>query len=119
MSTEGLGLGYSSPAEGLEFIEMTTEELAAALGEGATIEASPTHDLHYEVSLEGVVQVVISALGNESAAQVRAALTASLDGASAEMRTAMTVSFDEESTDRGQAALLLRALDALVMVTGR
>nr|BEK71330.1 hypothetical protein KPHV_85570 [Kitasatospora purpeofusca] len=118
MNIEGLDLTCSVPVEGLTFAEMTTEELAAAIREGAAIEASPTHDLHYRVSLEGVLQCTFSALGNESAAQVRAALAATLDNRPAAVRTAATMPLDDEFVDRGQAALLLRAIDALAMVTG-
>ncbi|MFE4512591.1 hypothetical protein ACFRMQ_00115 [Kitasatospora sp. NPDC056783] len=118
MDIEGIDIEYRVPLEELEYVEMTTPELASALREGAVIEAAPTHDLRYEVSLEGVLQVVIAAMGSDGAAQLRTALSASLDGTStATVQTGVAIPLDD-SLDRAQAALLVRALDALAIVTG-
>ena len=119
MDFEGFDIAGSEAPNDLEYVEMTTRELAAAIREGAVIYAEPTHDLRYEVSLEGVLQVVIAAMGNEGTAQLRNALSASLGGtATATVQTAVAIPLDDDSLDRAQAALLLRAMDALTIVTG-
>ncbi|RKE02982.1 hypothetical protein [Streptomyces sp. TLI_171] len=109
----------SAPPAVLEYVEMTTTELAAAIGEGAVIYTELTHDLHFEVSLAGVLQVVIADIGTEAAAQLRTALSASLDGqATAAVQTESTIQLTDDCLDRAQAALFLRAMDALAIVTG-
>lgn len=105
--------------EGLEYVEMDTAELAVVLREGGVIYVEPTHDLHYQVSLEGVLQVVITAMGDAGAEQLRTALSAALDGATtAAVQTTVAIPLDE-SFNRPHAALLLRAMNALSQVTRR
>jgi hypothetical protein len=123
MDFEGLDLDLdlagSASTETLEYVEMTTDELAAALREGAVIYAEPTHDLRFEVSLEGVLQVVIAAVSNEGTAHLRHAVSACLGGTvSATVEMGVAIPLDGASFDRAQAALLLRAMDALASVTG-
>ncbi|SEM77693.1 hypothetical protein [Streptacidiphilus jiangxiensis] len=118
MDSEDFNATDSAQPEAWEYVEMTTPELADAIREGAVIYAEPTHDLRFEVSLAGVVQVVIAAISTEAATQLRHALCASLGGtAAAAVRTAVAIPLDE-AVDRAQAALLLRAMDALAIVTG-
>nr|BEK71354.1 hypothetical protein KPHV_85810 [Kitasatospora purpeofusca] len=120
MDIESFGSPGTTPAEELEYIEMTTEELATAIREGAVICTEPIRGVRYEVSLVGVLQVVIGELATAEASELGSAFAGSLErGISAEVQSRSVISLNDETLDRGETALFLRALAALAIVTGR